>query len=522
MSRHSDRGAYFICREGSLRDAAYLSDDEPIESLTDSLKEEFRERRHGEPKFKFGRLFPDLVSELPADDPNVVNELVQLATEISHKADDKQNDSTIPSGYTYLGQFIAHEITFDKTEEPLGSSAADKGYRSPQIDLDSLYGFGPEKQKYLYQDSARFKVGETIAGRNVRRTFFNDLPRSGYGSERFGQALIPDPRNDENLAIAQTHLAFLRFHNKVVDECGGVFETARKDVIQHFQAIILRDFLPKLLDEKGLECVRSGEPRYFNPDSEFGTCMPLEFSVAAFRIGHSMVRNQYEWNFVQNSDMTGPASIANLFRFTAFSGNLNGKPRLESDWVIDWRRFFDLTSVGYPKDNRLFNHARKVDTNFSLQIEKIHGYPHLTKNPEHQSIPARNLLRGYAVGLPSGEQVADKIGVERLGGDKIGIETPLLRGKTPLWYYCLKEAEHNEDGKLGPVASCIIAETLVGLIKESPNSILKEKDWKPKYGRRLTIEGPTLSGDAKKYYGMADLLAFADVVDPVGEYMGDR
>ena len=177
MSGHSDRGEYFICRKGTLPEARYLSDDEPPESSTDRRKEEFRERRHREPRFKFGRLFPDLVSTLPEEDPNVVNELVKLATEIGGKADDKQNDSAIPSGYTYLGQFIAHEITFDKTEEPLSSSATDKEYRSPQIDLDSLYGLGPEIQRYLYQDGARLKAGETIAGRNVRRTFFNDLPR---------------------------------------------------------------------------------------------------------------------------------------------------------------------------------------------------------------------------------------------------------------------------------------------------------------------------------------------------------
>src|SRR5215213_1197862 len=99
MSRHSDRGSYFICRKGVLRDTADLSDNEPLESLTEVRREEFRERRHREPRFKFGRLFPELISQLPERDPKVENELVQLATQIRGKADGEQYDSLIPSGY---------------------------------------------------------------------------------------------------------------------------------------------------------------------------------------------------------------------------------------------------------------------------------------------------------------------------------------------------------------------------------------------------------------------------------------
>jgi hypothetical protein len=490
----------------------------PLSATSPGCPKGAMEHRHPEPKFRFGRLFPELVSKLPAQEPRVVDELVQLATLIGGRADGEQFDSSIPSGYTYLGQFIAHEITFDKTEEPLDSTAGDREFRSPQIDLDSLYGRGPAEQRHFYQDSARLKVGETIATLDVPRSFLNDLPRSGYGDEHEGRALVPDPRNDENLAVAQTHVAFSRFHNRIVDMCGGEFEAAKKDVVQHFQAIILTDFLPTLVDKKSLDCVLSGHRKYFKPDPEFGPCMPLEFSVAAFRIGHSMVRNQYQWNEIHNSTRESlVARIEDLFRFTAFSGNLGGKSRLVSDWIIDWRRFFDLTKVGFP-ERSLSNKARKVDTNFSLQIEKIHGYPHLTKNPAHQSIAARNLLRGYAVGLPSGEQVADLIGVDRLKPEEVGIESELLKGNTPLWYYCLKEAELN-DGKLGPVSSCIIAETLVGLIKESPNSILNEKDWMPKEAYARRFKRPHSAEDRRRYL-MADLLQFADVVDPVGQFFG--
>ena len=518
MSSHSSRSAYFVCREGVLKDPDLSSPEVP----TNGGPESAHPRPSTEPRFKFGRMFdvPRIKKDKQHNDA-VVAELLQLADTINKTADNTAaGDSDIRAGYTYLGQFIAHEITFDKTEEPL--EGENPGFRSPQIDLDSLYGRGPDAERRFYQDDARLKVGETFAGIEVRKTFYNDLPREGFGSKAIGNALIPDPRNDENLAVAQTHLAFIKFHNKVVDAlhisgtpAEELFKTARKDVAQHFQYIILKDFLPKLLHKRGSECLNHPyELKVFKPDTEFGLCMPLEFSVAAFRFGHSMVRDKYEWNFIQNSGRGGAASINSLFLFTGFSGDLSGKPRLESDWIIDWRRFFDLTGVNFPDDKRLSNKARKIDASFSLRLQDIKGFPHVTKDAAHQSIVARNLLRGHACELPCGEDVAEMIGLEkefRLTPAQIGIETPLLKGHTPLWYYILKEAEHN-NGQLGPVASFIIAETLVGLIKNSPNSILdeKEKEWKPKYGRRFA--------DGK--FEMADLLAFAEVVDPIGDHMG--
>lgn len=518
MSNHSNRSAYFVCREGILQESNLLQCPFSQSNTTESSKSA-HSRRPQEPRFKFGRMFPELRTKTVGEKPDekVVAELLLLAEKMRKEADETNNDSDVPAGYTYLGQFIAHEITFDKTEEPLNGE--NPGYRSPQIDLDSLYGMGPEKQRHLYQDSARLKVGETIAGPSLRKTFFNDLPRIGYGREKIGHALIADVRNDENLAIAQTHLAFIKFHNKVVDAAyfAGVkqdklFETAVKEVVHHFQWIILKDFLPKLLYKEGrdLSCLTTGEPTVFKPDDEFGVVMPLEFSVAAFRFGHSMVRNKYEWNRFQNSKYDRVAKLEHLFRFTRFSGDLNEKPRLESEWIIDWRRFFDFPLGSYPHDGRLSNKARKIDSHFSLRIEDIPGYPHVTNNPTHQPIVTRNLLRGYACGLPSGEDVARLLKVdEPLSEKQIGIDSALLKGRTPLWFYILKEAENNK-GRLGPVASFIIAETLVGLIKASKYSILNEKDWQPKYGPRA----------GNGVFEMSDLLTFAEVVDPIGEYLG--
>jgi hypothetical protein len=420
-----------------------------------------------------------------------------------------------------------------------------RNFRSPQIDLDSLYGLGPIKEPHLYQDNARLKVGETIADGFVRRTFLNDLPRKG-GDDQYEapQALIPDARNDENLVTAQTHLAFARFHNRVVDSLqqgngfvdvcpihgrhcppDQLFNCARREVVQHFQAIILEDFLPRILDDTGMECIKRGSPRFFDIDSREGVFMPLEFSVAAFRFGHSMVRSKYEWNYYQCSepDRNGPVDLRQLFGFTQFRGDLGGAPRLSSDWIIDWRRFYDFTELGYRNDGRKKNFARRIDTAFNLHLDQIPNFPHAGFPPEQSSITVRNLLRGYSLGLPTGEEVAEYIdAIKRLTTEEVTsglhkdlLSDPAFHNKTPLWYYVLKEAELNEQGKLGSVGSCIVAETLVGLIKKSPHSILNLPDWRPKFGLQVK-PFPT------RRYRMIDLLQCADVVDPVGEYVARR
>ena len=209
-----------------------------------------------------------------------------------------------------------------------------------------------------------------------------------------------------------------------------------------------------------------------------------------------------------------------MFNFTQFSGDLGKSPRLKSEWVIDWRRFFDFTELGFEDDGREKNFARKIDTSFNLHLDEISGYPHGNFPKEQQAITVRNLLRGYSLGLPSGEQVAECIkapwSLKRkeivCGPHEDVLRDSVFEGNTPLWYYVLREAEINnrtaKTSKLGPVGSCIVAETLLGLIKKSADSVLNEPEWHPKFGRRLPLQG----------YRMVDLLNFVDSIDPVGDF----
>ena len=129
----------------------------------------------------------------------------------------------IPAGFTYLGQFVDHDLTSDRTKVELGEHVSPGELiqgRSPSLDLDSLYGAGPldEDSERFYSDGVHLKVGRTLEAEPGAGF---DLPRVGTGNDRQARkANIPDLRNDENLAVAQTHAAFIRFHNRVVDEAG--------------------------------------------------------------------------------------------------------------------------------------------------------------------------------------------------------------------------------------------------------------------------------------------------------------
>ena len=481
---------------------------------------------------KFGRMFPSLPPFRP---PREQLMALGRAMRDPNGADPAGDNLRLPAGYTYLGQFIDHDITFDVT--PLGEAAIDPlavdNFRSPKLDLDGLYGLGPRAQPYLFSRAshgAKFLIGRTrpsadTAARPCLRARDNDLPRSAAGDVLIGEsctgphdpmetpgplseglALIGDPRNDENLIVAQLHLAFLKFHNKIVDQLpssASTFEHARRLVTWHYQWIVLHDFLPRLVDPAVLGDVLCHGRRFYNVgDYAF---IPVEFSVAAYRLGHSMVRQEYSYNRVFNP---GPVRLARatldlLFRFTGLSGTDVPVP---SNLIIDWRRFFD----GLPKPPGVehFNYSRKIDP---FVAAALHGLP----GGADPSLPVRNLLRGAALGLPSGQAIARFMNEPVLSRDRIaagpdGREARAqgLDEESPLWFYILKEAQLVAGGeRLGPVGSRILSEVFVGLLQADPTSFVSlDPSWHP-----------TLPGAEPGSFTMADLLTFVDEVNPLGD-----
>ena len=289
----------------------------------------------------------------------------------------RQRDGNVPAGFTYLGQFIDHDLTFDKTSVAFGDQVSPADLlqgRSPTLDLDSLYGAGPldpESAAFYEADRTRLKVGKTtrIGGDRARVGF--DVPRVGVGNAAQRRtAKIPDLRNDENLAVAQHHAAMIRFHNRVVGGLGaGVpvgerFERARRRVVLHYQWVIRTDYLPRICDGSVVTDVFTNGRKVVEPGADPFSMptMPVEFSVGAFRLGHAMIREAYSWNARFPS---GSGTLDLLFFFSGTSGGLGGDPTLPSNWIADWRRLYRFAQIGHgelkpPRGE--FNLARRIDT----------------------------------------------------------------------------------------------------------------------------------------------------------------
>jgi hypothetical protein len=495
---------------------------------TPQLLERQRLSGHDDPGM-FGRMFPDLAPLKVEDGP-----LMDLAKAMldanpgSPEGNIVDGERVIvPAGFTYLGQFVDHDITLDMTS--IGDKIADPegidNFRTPALDLDAIYGLGPDGSRQLYARNPeagsgktpgpKFLIGKTInvAFGGVTGSHRNDLPRNPEGF-----ALIGDHRNDENLVVAQTHLAFLKFHNAVCDRIAGpgkspeaVFSEARRIVSWHYQWMVLHDFVERITEpgivarilERGRKFYRFKKLPY----------MPVEFSAAAYRFGHSMVRARYSHNRIFTA-----ATLEQLFDFTGLSGGIIGdlapvpsetplpQPVLPSNWIIDWRRYFDFGPGANPGDVRL-NPARKIDP---FLIPKLHELPGGGGN-----LAFRNLKRGVFLELPSGQSVAGAMNVRNpltpdeiaSGDDGAVAKRHGLHLKTPLWYYILKEASVRGEGKrLGPVGATIVAEVLIGLVHGDHESYL----W-----RRGVSWRPDLPSKTPGTFAMTDLLRFVGDISPL-------
>ena len=448
------------------------------------------------------------------------------------------------AGYTYLGQFIDHDLTFDKTQVMLGEHVTPAQLvqaRSPSLDLDSLYGAGPQdtKSAKFYSDGVRLKVGDTVAAGDPAKPRF-DVPRVGTGSTAKARrkALIPDPRNDENLAVAQTHRAVIRFHNRVVASlpsgltAAEKFATARELVVKHYQWMIRHDFLPRICTASVVNDVFTNGRKAFEvgalPTSV--PTMPLEFSVAAYRLGHSMIRDAYNWN--KNFD-AGAGTLEFLFEFSGLSGTLGGEERLPSNWIADFRRLYDFGKADRPDlvvPAAKFNHARRIDTKLVNPLRHLPqqtiGPPPVPDTDPTRNLAFRNLMRARMVRLATGQQMATflkgkgvtltkltkaQIREGNKGASLDGLtaaQRELVLAQTPLWFYVLREAELN-NGKLTGVGARIVAETFHRAMEGSEFSIVRDPAFKPTLGPNNTT------------FRMVDLLLFAadgkaNQINPLG------
>lgn len=440
---------------------------------------------------RFGLLFPEL-SGVPWTTGSEAGDLdVSKRLAAAMHAAAPQGEGTIAAGFTYLGQFVDHDMTFDPTS--IGENAVDLGdlvnFRTPALDLDCLYGSGPDDQPFLYRREGgrrEFVIGPVerppagVPGADLpvvseRDGEPYDLPRAVDGlSTR--TAIIGDKRNDENLVVAQLHRTLLHFHNAVCLEFPDFsFKQVRQVVMHHYQRVLLNEFLPAIVGQQALDDALAGLKYYLIGPGQLATqpFMPLEFSGAAYRFGHSMVRDSYHFNTV-----FGPGTSFTPFLF-AFTGNggFFGGTRYPSNWLLDWRQFFPgLGAAPQP--------ALAIDPGVIPQL-LIPGRPGTPDTP----LAELNLIRGFKhYKLPAGQAVAARMGLPKLEADELesGIAGEAVRElgighHTPLWFYILKESEIRAGGRhLGPVGATIVAEVFVGLLKDDPESVLSQPDAAPK------------------------------------------
>lgn len=436
---------------------------------------------HEERIGRFGRIFQDHPAMML--NPSSLIEMGKKGGPMDGGTSDDLTQN-VPLGMVYLGQFIDHDITLDTTSSFNTANEATEieNFRTPALDLDCIFGEGPEDEPFLYEsNSLRLLTGKTNnnIGQGVSLES-EDLARNGQG-----KAIIGDPRNDENRIISQLQLAFIRFYNAIYTdieshnptaEAKHIYEEARKLTTWHYQWIVIYEFLPTMCGEVIVDKVLGRGRQYYKPYER--AFIPVEFSIGTYRFGHSMITQKVK---LKQGGST----------FDLFSNNIGGGfSKITSlNQVIDWECFFDFDGS--------YQRAAKLDMKLAstlLELPFVQPVSHLS------SLATRNLLRGQSFFMPSGEVIAECMGRE--ASEIADVRSHILNtinghdidfdSGSPLWAYVLAEAadigRHDKDGfklgeGMGPVGGTITAEVIIGLMELDANSFMgSDRNWQPTLG----------------------------------------
>jgi hypothetical protein len=497
---------------------------------------------------RFGRMFRSLpAATYGATDADSRLALMALGDAMTSGFDAPKDgldseESGIPALYTYFGQFIDHDITFDPVTTLIQHNDPDAvtDFRTPALDLDNLYGRGPADQPYMYDSNGtKLLLGAKLDNGAP------DLQRNNADPAR---ALIGDPRNDENSIVSQFQALMLRFHNRVVDDNPTLdFPSVQKSVRWHYQWVVIHDFLPRIISSEVLDSLKTGgkydqkKLKFYHWKNE--PFMPVEFSVAAYRLGHSMIRPGYRMN---DDDATLlpifpiPGTVPGAPAAGIATG-LTGFQAMAKNRGIDWGRFIDIgrpRAYGDDPDKvkpatadmkKRLQFAYRIDTSVVTPLSVL---PAAVASDKPPSLAQRNLLRGFELGLPTGQSVAKAMGVTPLKDDEIiigkAVDSPgdgdvlgpisklpqlsAFKGTCPLWTYILAEAAAKRvtvsipvtpptkisTPRLGDVGGRIVAEVFLGMLFGDNDAFLSaDPEWVP------TI------GTAKDQFALRDIVAYA-------------
>ena len=367
----------------------------------------------------------------------------------------EQLNKKMTVGYNIFGQFIVHDMTSNPTSSFSPGDISLENRLTMKFDLDTLYGGASEQ---FYYNENKFIYNECD----------NDLPRN-----HLGKAMIPDPRNDENYIVAQMHLLFMKFHNKLVDfykptiAKENLFAFVKKQVIFHYQWLIVNDFLPRWVDNSIIEQLFTGFNFHYKPDQI--PKLPIEFAVAVGRTGHFIMPNtiRIAYDLIVDED--------EIHHFTG--GKL-------PEYVIDWTNFFPMKYKEYD-----INYCRKYDGRISAGLADM---THLAKPKNLPSsknnLLLRNLMRAQQFELGSGQDYADLLGITKIPDILLKqydtqciLELSNMSKETPLILYAVKEAQIYKNGcQLTGVGGRMFAETILALLFADCCSYLNTPSvWKP-------------------------------------------
>jgi hypothetical protein len=426
-------------------------------------------------KTRFGYLFTQKSGDRLEENVQTAASLAALGDSMRDSKNLAAGDSQIPSVYTYFGQFIAHDLTFDPVTKdrplhpeikPLEAEVVNllPNGRSGLLDLDSVYGPGVNEHGQTFPVPQRGDELE-LAFAYGSKVYGTDLPRGEFPPY---EARIGDRRNDENLTISQLHLAFLRAHNLLV-KSGLSFEEAKVLLRRRYQYLVIHDFLPRLVHADDLREAATKKELYSPSNNDF--FIPIEFSAAAFRFGHSMIRSSYEFNGDRGS-------VPLRLLFTAAA--LGNYYQILADWIIDWRNFVE-------------NGKNRARAFFPQLVEPLADLID-SKRSLRFSLAVNDLLRGYLLGLPTGQALARFLDITPLTEAEIldsavsPAQKDILKASgfdkdTPLWFYLFAEATKKREGAfLGPVCGQMLALVMLELARRS--NYEDDNPWNPVLGQK--------------------------------------
>ena len=381
--------------------------------------------------------------------------------------DGKWVNKNMPLGYNFALMFLIHDMTFNQNKTIFQDNDIK---RLPSIDLELLYG-NSTSYDFLYRNY------QFIFNRKK-----NDLPRNIYG-----EPMIPDKRNDHNYILAQFHILFMMFHNKLYSEYTKnnksnytekqIFDLVKKEVTYYWQWIIVNDILPRIVDNDILEAIFQKGTQIYKPNPVNELFMPYEFIHAVSRFSHYIMPNRYNIAYDYH------VSMNDIMKQT--KGVL-------PEYVIDWNKFIHVDKQ-LPEPQ----YCKKNDYSQTFNIYDNVGYVNMI---------ASDLVASNSYNLPSGQDIADEIKFEKIPSSLMNkydhnqvLKNLSLIDKTPLLLYILKESEIYTDGhQLTGIGGKIFAETIIGMLFYDKNSYLNAKvKW-----------APSLKSDIKNNFTLSDMIKY--------------